>query len=257
MTNNERSHPLRNAAAGAVDAVWRYFLPRSLLLLGVGIIFLVKPGLGIHGVLSSLALEGFLFFPGSIGFRVIRRVALLTAGASLVTLTVCGCAEHAPYERGLYPRTAPTGWWNDEGVSGSPKIVVHLGEQTAYFYKDERLVGECSVSTGKPGFSTPPGDYAVLSKDLDHVSTVFGDYVDDYGNVVTSNIDSREDVRPKGSHFDGARMPYSMFFKGGYAMHEGYVPPFAASHGCIRLPEGMARLFYENAPVGTPVIVTN
>jgi hypothetical protein len=45
-------------------------------------------------------------------------------------------------------------------------------------------------------------------------------------------------------------------FRGGYAMHQGYVPPFAASHGCIRLPQGMARTFYENAPVGTAVKVT-
>ena len=35
----------------------------------------------------------------------------------------------------------------------------------------------------------------------------------------------------------------------------GYVPPFAASHGCIRLPQGMAEKFYNNAPVGTPVVV--
>ena len=34
-----------------------------------------------------------------------------------------------------------------------------------------------------------------------------------------------------------------MFFRGGYAMHQGYVPPFAASHGCIRLPRGMAPIF--------------
>ena len=50
-------------------------------------------------------------------------------------------------------------------------------------------------------------------------------------------------------------MPYCMHFNGGYAMHEGYVPPYAASHGCIRLPKGMARPFFENAPEGTPVIV--
>ena len=46
-----------------------------------------------------------------------------------------------------------------------------------------------------------------------------------------------------------------LFFRGGYAMHQGYVPPFAASHGCIRLPKGIARTFYENAPVATPVKV--
>ena len=45
-----------------------------------------------------------------------------------------------------------------------------------------------------------------------------------------------KDRQPKGTHFDGARMPYAMFFRGGYAMHQGYVPPFAASHGCICLP---------------------
>src|SRR5207237_1249681 len=58
-----------------------------------------------------------------------------------------------------------------------------------------------------------------------------------------------------GTQFEGARMPYAMFFRGGYAMHQGYVPPFAASHGCIRLPGQMAVRFFENAPVGTPVTV--
>lgn len=181
---------------------------------------------------------------------------LQIAGTLLAALVVCSCEEYPPYEPGSYPRATPTGWWNDEGVSGSPKIVVHIGEQKAYFYKGKHLIGETTVSTGKPGFSTPPGHYAVLSKDAGHVSTVFGDYVDEYGNVVRSNIDSRRDSRPKGTHFDGARMPYAMFFRSGYAMHQGYVPPFAASHGCIRLPGQMAVRFFENAPVGTSVTVT-
>jgi lipoprotein-anchoring transpeptidase ErfK/SrfK len=178
------------------------------------------------------------------------------AGTLFAALILCSCEEYPPYAPGLFPRAAPAGWWDDEGASGSPKIVVHIGEQKAYFYKGKRVVGESTVSTGKPGFSTPPGHYTVISKDIDHVSTIFGDYVDDYGNVVRSNIDARKDSRPKGTHFDGARMPYAMFFRGGYAMHQGYVPPFAASHGCIRLPKDMARPFFENAPVGTPMTVT-
>jgi lipoprotein-anchoring transpeptidase ErfK/SrfK len=182
---------------------------------------------------------------------------LQIAGTLIAVLIICGCEEYPrPYQPGLYPRAVPAGWWNGEGASGSAKIVVHTGEQKAYFYKGKHLVGETTVSTGKPGFSTPPGHYTVISKDASHVSTVFGDYVDDYGNVVSSNIDSRKDRRPKGSHFDGARMPYAMFFRGGYAMHQGYVPPFAASHGCIRLPGQMAVRFFQNAPVGTPVTVT-
>jgi len=184
------------------------------------------------------------------------RRLLPTVAASLVALLICSCEEYPPYEPGLYPRAAPAGWWDDEGGSGKPRIVVHVGEQKAYFYKGKTLVGETTVSTGKPGFSTPPGHYSVVSKDAEHVSTAFGDYVNDYGNVVRSNIDSRKDARPKGTHFDGARMPYAMFFRGGYAMHQGYVPPFAASHGCIRLPGEMAVRFFENAPVGTSVTVT-
>ncbi|PYK91645.1 MAG: hypothetical protein DME35_01515 [Verrucomicrobia bacterium] len=82
-----------------------------------------------------------------------------------------------------------------------------------------------------------------------------GDYIDSEGNVVVQNIDVRKDRQPRGTHFDPAKMPYCMHFNGGYAMHQGYVPPFAASHGCIRLPQGMAEHFYNNAPVGTPMTV--
>ena len=170
---------------------------------------------------------------------------------------LAGCAEMEP----PVPVTTapapppPQGYWNGDGVPGSPKIVVSLAEQKAYFYKGKHLVGESTVSSGKPGFGTPPGSYTVLSKDATHVSTVFGDYVDDFGNVTKSNIDVRKDPKPPGSHYDGARMPFAMFFRGGYAMHQGYVPPYAASHGCIRVPQGMAETFFDNTPVGTPVIV--
>ena len=157
--------------------------------------------------------------------------------------------------RAVIPFPAPAGYWEGDGVPGSPKIVVHLAEQKAYFYKGKHLVGESTVSTGKRGFSTPPGHYHIVSKDKNHVSSEFGDYVDGEGNVVKSNIDVRKDSKPRGTHFDGARMPYCMHFNGGYAMHEGYVPPYAASHGCIRLPRGMAEHFFNAVQEGTPIIV--
>jgi lipoprotein-anchoring transpeptidase ErfK/SrfK len=153
--------------------------------------------------------------------------------------------------------TPSTGWWNGEGASGSSRIVVHLGEQKAYYYKGKHLIGESTISSGKRGFGTPPGHYHVVSKDRNHVSSEFGDYVDGEGHVVKANIDARKDSRPRGSHFDGAKMPFCMHFNGGYAMHQGYVPPFAASHGCIRVPQGMAEHFFDASPVGTPLIVTD
>lgn len=181
-------------------------------------------------------------------FRTILAVGALALMA--------GCAEvPAPSTTSTAVAPPPAGFWNGDGVPGAPKIVVSISEQRAYFFKGKRLVGQSTVSTGKPGFSTPPGQYTVVWKDKDHVSTVFGDYVDDFGNVVKSNIDARKDSRPPGSHYDGARMPFAMFFRGGYAMHQGYVPPYAASHGCIRLPAGMAEPFFNNAPLGTSVIV--
>src|SRR6266496_6737767 len=183
-----------------------------------------------------------------------RRLFLI-AGTLLVALIICSCEEYPSYAPGLFPRAAPAGWWNDDGASGAPKVVVHIGEQKAYFYKGKRVVGESTVSTGKPGFSTPPGRYHVISKDRNHVSSEFGDYVDDYGKVVESSVDARKDPQPPGTHFDGAQMPYCMHFNGGYAMHEGYVPRYAASHGCIRLPKRMAQHFFDASPEGTTVIV--
>jgi len=183
------------------------------------------------------------------------RNIIRTFGALAVLAFLASCAEYPTTPTTAAPTPPPVGYWNGDGVSGSPKIIVSISEQHAYFFKGKNLVGESTVSTGKPGFGTPPGHYTVVSKDAAHVSTVFGDYVDDMGNVVKSNIDSRKDPRPPGSHYDGARMPFAMFFRGGYAMHQGYVPPYAASHGCIRVPREMAETFFDNAPVGTPVIV--
>jgi L,D-transpeptidase catalytic domain len=185
------------------------------------------------------------------GMSLFRSALALSVLALFVS---CAEIETPPTTNAPAPTPIP-GYWNGDGVPGSPKIVVNITRQRAYFFKGKQLVGESTVSTGKKGFSTPPGAYQVLSKDKDHVSTVFGDYVDDFGNVVKSNIDSRKDSKPPGSHYDGARMPYAMFFRGGYAMHQGYVPPYAASHGCIRVPQGMADIFFDNAPVGTPVLV--
>ena len=208
-------------------------------------------------------------------FGIERRLGRITVGifmtgprlfrivfAPVAVLFCTSCAELEKAQQtatdALKAAAAPFAgrdYWNGDGVPGSAKIVVHLGEQRAYFYKGKLLVGESTVSTGKRGFSTPPGRYRVGWKHKDHISTLYGDYVDDAGSVVKPNVDSRKDRRPPGTHFDGARMPYAMFFRGGYAMHEGYVPPHAASHGCIRLPHGMAQRFFDAAPPGTPVVV--
>ncbi len=162
-----------------------------------------------------------------------QRLIWLLGGAAIVIL--CSSCEEVPsymenLRAGVFPwQGGRYGYWKGDGRPGSPRIVVHLREQKAYFYKGKLVVGESTVSTGRPGFSTPPGRYHVISKDRNHISSEFGDYVDDNGNVVKSNVDARKDSQPPGTHFDGARMPYCMHFNGGYAMHEGYVPPYTFS----------------------------
>ena len=151
-----------------------------------------------------------------------------------------------------HPRAA---YWRGDDFRGSPKIVVHLHEQRAYFYKGKHLVGESNISTGKKGYETPPGKYRVIQKDADHVSSEYGDYIDEDGLVLEKNISARKDPKPRGAIFDGARMPYFLRFTRGYGMHAGFVPRYRASHGCIRMPAKMARHFFEAADEDTPVIV--
>jgi lipoprotein-anchoring transpeptidase ErfK/SrfK len=189
------------------------------------------------------------------------NIILRHSSMALAAFALAGCEEFAEQlttQAQRIPAMFPSpteGYWRGDDVRGSPKIVVRVSEQRAYFYKGKHLVGLSTVSTGKRGFDTPPGRYHVIEKDRDHISSEFGDYVDNFGNVVESNIDVRKNPLPLGAHFDGARMPYFLRFNGGYGMHAGYVPRFRASHGCIRLPERMARHFFENAREDTPVIV--
>jgi lipoprotein-anchoring transpeptidase ErfK/SrfK len=132
---------------------------------------------------------------------------------------------------------------------------VKLGEQRAYFYKGEVLIGDTKCSSGKKGFSTPPGSYKVTQKNKDHVSNLYGKFVDAEGNTTHSDVDTSKMKAAEGETFVGAKMPYFLRFTGGYGLHAGIVPNRPASHGCVRLPRVMAEHFFDNAVVGMPVTV--
>jgi lipoprotein-anchoring transpeptidase ErfK/SrfK len=144
-------------------------------------------------------------------------------------------------------------YWDGDGVKGQPSIKIDLGEQHAYFYKGDQLVGTSVASTGREGYDTPSGEFRITQKDIDHTSNLHGDYVDSNGQVVMPNVNVKEDPQPPGTTFRGAPMPYFLRIHGGTGMHAGYLPGYPSSHGCTRLPERMAVRFFENAPVGTPV----
>lgn len=147
-------------------------------------------------------------------------------------------------------------FWRGDGVSGPAKIVIDLSEQRLRYYRGGELVGLSPISSGTPSHPTPTGSFRISEKDISHRSSCYGEYVDANGNVVNGDVDCRVDKKPPGCHYVGASMRYFMRIKGGIGMHEGYLPGFPASHGCIRLPTQMAAIFYGATPSGTPVQIT-
>ena len=192
--------------------------------------------------------------------------AIFSTGVVLL-VTACGedprYAARTQYLGGTYgggpagPPRDTVSYWDGDGARGSPSVKISLGEQRAYFYKSGVLVGVSQLSTGREGLNTPTGTFRIIQKDKDHVSSLFGDYVDGAGNVVVPNVEVKKDPQPPGTHFRGTPMPYFMRIVSGTGMHAGYLPGYPASHGCIRMPEFMAEDFFKSVSLGTPVTITH
>src|SRR5262249_21586960 len=127
------------------------------------------------------------------GRKFMQRFSLQFLQAVLsvaVVLLATGCGEdprfsrNTQYLRGVYggeqsggPPHDTVSYWDGDHASGSPSIKISLGEQRAYFYKGGVLVGVSQLSTGREGLNTPIGNFKIIQKDKDHVSSLFGDYV--------------------------------------------------------------------------------
>ena len=105
------------------------------------------------------------------------------------------------------------------------RACVRLSTNQAWLMRDGKvLTGPVRVSHGRPGFRTPPGTFRVSFLDQDHISTVYD--------------------QP---------MPYSVFFNGDIAFHQGSVR--STSHGCIHLSAATARTFFGELRPGDVVQV--
>lgn len=148
------------------------------------------------------------------------------------------------------------GYWDGDGVEGPSAIRISRAKQMAYFYKGEHLVGVSPVSTGTPEHQTPSGIFKVTQKNPDHRSNLYGIIRNTTtGQVVNDDADARIHKPGPNEVFEGSPMPNFMRFSGGVGMHTGFLPGYPASHGCVRMPDHMAQVFYQNAPLGTPVVV--
>jgi lipoprotein-anchoring transpeptidase ErfK/SrfK len=95
---------------------------------------------------------------------------------------------------------------------------VDLGGQQMNVYVDGKLRHSWSIASGRNGYETPTGSYRPQRLEREWFSR----------------------------QYDDAPMPYSVFFKAGYAIHGGSGRMGRpASHGCIRLSTGNAATFYK------------
>lgn len=139
-------------------------------------------------------------------------------------------------------------------MASETRVIINLSEQRAYLVEQGKMTLISPIASGKPGWSTPAGQFSVFRKDIDHRSGSFGSIVDAFGRVVISNATVGSRV-PARCHYRPAPMPYYMEFSPAIGMHAGYLPGYPASHGCVRMPRDLAARFFERVRIGTPVTV--
>lgn len=121
-------------------------------------------------------------------------------------------------------------WAPEMSPDGPVLVLVSLATQRAIAYRNGIPIGVSTVSSGKEGYQTPTGVFTILQKHVTHKSNLYGD----------------------------APMPYMQRLTwDGIALHAGSIPGFPASHGCVRLPLGFAKLLYGVTKLGLTVVITN
>lgn len=140
--------------------------------------------------------------------------------------------------------------------SSNSKVIVDLSSQRALLMNGNVVAMDYPISTGKSKHKTPTGSYRITEKIVDKRSTLYGKILDKNGSVVKSGADSRKDKAPAGGKFLGAAMPNWMrLTNDGIGMHQGRVPRYPASHGCIRKPSSVVKIVYSKVKVGTSVTI--
>ena len=142
-----------------------------------------------------------------------------------------------------------------EGLSPSEsRVIINLTKQRAYLLAGDEIAIDTPISSGKRAGMTPTGSFNITEKDKDHRSNLYGDFKDKNGRTVRAGVSVRIDSAPSGTRFVGAPMKWFMrLTSDGVGMHVGILPGYPASHGCVRMPEQAAEMFYNRVKLGTPV----
>jgi lipoprotein-anchoring transpeptidase ErfK/SrfK len=108
-------------------------------------------------------------------------------------------------------------------------VVISIPKQRISAYGADGFRAQGAVSSGRTGFPTPVGVFSVIQKNRYHRSNIYS----------------------------GAPMPFMQRITwSGVAMHEGVLPGYPASHGCIRLTHKFASELWGMTRMGVRVVVT-
>jgi hypothetical protein len=154
-------------------------------------------------------------------------LALLVAG-----LFACPASADAQRLSEAQPLKVGQFLWDSDSdaQTGGLSITVSIAQQRIYIYRDGRLIGMSTVSTGMRGHATPLGNFPILQKQQWHRSNIYSN----------------------------APMPYMQRLTWtGIAMHGGHLPGYPASHGCIRLPLAFAKQLFAITSLGVPVTIVD
>lgn len=113
-------------------------------------------------------------------------------------------------------------------------VEINLNKQRIYAKENGNIIFSAPISSGKKRHRTPNGIFRILQKNRYHYSNLY----------------------PK--PYGGASMPYMQrLTNGGIAIHQGYLPGYPASHGCIRVSNYTAKRLWRWTRVGTKVKIYN
>jgi len=111
-------------------------------------------------------------------------------------------------------------------------LTIYLGSQTFEYVEDGQVISSGEVSSGSTEHPTPTGSFRVEGKERNKRSGKYTNYFD-----------------------QNTPMPYSLQFHGPYFIHEGWIPGYADSHGCVRLHYEDARFLFDRMRIGDAVLV--
>ncbi len=152
----------------------------------------------------------------------------------------------------------------EQADASNVSVLISLSKQRAYLKVGDEIAIDTPISSGKRAGMTPTGTFPIVQKNADHRSSLYGDFVNKQGQVVRAGVSTKIDSAPSGTTYRGASMRWFMRFgdpatKGWRpeGMHTGILPGYPASHGCVRLPDDIARMFFEKVVIGTLVTIEN